>query len=348
MASLIANMKPIALIALIAMIAVLAGGAAACGGGEDGGADGSSTQPNRVGGDDGSAPQRNPAGGGGGDGRRKTPTAPAKRRSLIVGIGEQNSPMFSDKRFRDLGIEHARLVVPYDAVGRRTERELADLWLAEAKRARVEPFITFGHSREHRTKLPSAAEFRAAFRAFHERYPDVKVFAPWNEINHVSQPTARSPRRAAEYYNVVKEECTGCTVLAGDVLDQRGMTRYVRRYRRHLDGEPSIWGLHNYGDTNRFRTSGLREMLRTVSGDVWLTETGGIVKLGRSLPRDERRAARSVSFALKLARENERVKRVYFYNWTAARPTDRFDSGLMGRDGTPRPGYHALRNALGD
>ena len=337
-------MKPVA---LIAVIAGLACGALACGGGDDGGRGGSSTQPDRVGGGDGAAPapQPKPADGSENEGRER-PTAPAKRDSFIVGIGEQNSPMFSDSRFRDLGIRHARLVVPYDAVGRRIDGEIAEVWLAEAARAGVEPFITFGHSREYRKKLPSVAEFRAAFRAFRARYPHVKVFAPWNEIHHVRQTTWRAPRRAAEYYNVIRKECTDCTVVAGDVLDQAGMTGYVRRYRRHLDGDPQIWGLHNYSDTNRFRTRGLRGLLRTVGGDVWLTETGGIVRLGDSLPRDERRAARSVAFAFKLARDNERVKRVYFYNWTAARPRDRFDSGLMGRDGKPRPGYDMLHDEL--
>lgn len=301
---------------LIALIAVLACALAACGGGDDG----------------------DPGG----------PAAASDDRPFIVGIGEQNSPMFADERFRALDIEHARLVVPYDAVSRRTERELADLWLAEAARAGVEPFITFGHSRARPEKLPSVAEFRAAFEAFRERYPAVTVYAPWNEINHASQPTARSPRRAAEFYNVVKADCEGCTVLAGDVLDQRGMTDYLAQYRRHLDGEPEIWGLHNYADTNRFRTSGLRDLLRTVSGDVWLTETGGIVKFGRNFPRDEERAARAITYAFELAREHERVKRIYLYNWTGARPTDRFDSGLVGPDGTPRPGYEALRAELED
>jgi hypothetical protein len=268
------------------------------------------------------------------------------QRSFVVGIGEQGSAMFADKRFRDLGIRHARLVVPYDAVARDVERELADAWLDQAAQARVEPFITFGHSRAVPEKLPTVAEFRAAFRAFRARYPAVRVYAPWNEINHSSQPTAPAPRRAAEFYNVVKAECPDCTVLAGDVLDQRGMTRYVREYRRHLEGEPEIWGLHNYADTNRFRTSGLRDLLRTVKGDVWLTETGGIVRFGRSFPRDEHRAARSIAYAFKLARDNVRVRRVYLYNWTGARPTDRFDSGLIAPDGTARPGFDALRAEL--
>lgn len=301
---------------LLGAIAALACGLAGCGGGDDDGA----------------------AGGG----------ATPKQGSFVVGIGEQNSPMFADQRFRDLGIEHVRLVVPYDAAGRPDERALVSAWLRGAEAAGAEPFITFGHSRATPKKLPSVAEFRAAFDAFRRRWPDVRVYAPWNEINHVSQPTARSPRRAAEYYNVVKARCEDCTVLAGDVLDQAGMTRYVKQYRRYLEGEPEIWGLHNYADTNRFRTSGLRDLLRTVKGDVWLTETGGIVKFGRSFPRDEKRAARSVRFALKLARDNERVKRVYLYNWTGAQPDARFDSGLIGSDGTARPGYDALKAALAD
>jgi len=275
------------------------------------------------------------------------PPVKPKPMSFAVGIGEQGAAMFADKRFLALGIDKARLVVPYDTVARRSERDLADAWLAAAKAASVEPFITFGHSRAHPATLPSVAQFRAAFRAFHARYPDVHVYAPWNEINHVSQPTARSPKRAAQYYNVVKAECAACTVLAGDVLDQAGMTRYVREYRRHLRGTPAVWGLHNYADTNRFRTRGLRDLLRTVTGDVWLTETGGIVKFGRSFPRDEQRAARSVGYALKLARDNRRVKRVYLYNWTGAQPADRFDSGLVGPGGgAVRPGYEALRKGL--
>jgi hypothetical protein len=282
---------------------------------------------------------------GGDDGGAGAGAKP-KQGSFVVGIGEQNSPMFADKRFRDLGITHARLVVPYDAAARADERALVDGWLAGAKAAGAEPFITFGHSRANPTKLPSVAEFRADFDAFHKRYPDVKTYAPWNEINHVSQPTARSPQRAAEYYNVVKARCSGCTVLAGDVLDQAGMTRYLKQYQRRLDGEPDVWGLHNYADTNRFRTSGLRDLLGAVKGDVWLTETGGIVKFGRSFPRDEQRAARSVTFALKLAGDNPRVKRVYLYNWTGAQPDARFDSGLIGSDGTARPGYDALKAAL--
>jgi hypothetical protein len=284
--------------------------------------------------------------GGGSDGAGSTTSSSAPRAGLAVGIGEQGTAMFADPRFKALGIEKARLVTAYDATRVGFERELDDAWLRAARNAGVEPFVTFGHSRVHPRKLPSVAEFRSAFRAFRKRYPEVRVYAPWNEINHASQPTSRAPERAAEYYNVVKDECPGCTILAGDLLDQPGMGRYLRRYRAHLDGTPRIWGLHNYADSNRFRDSGLGELLDTVPGDVWLTETGGIVRFGRNFPQDEQRAARAISYALALARRHDRVKRMYLYNWTGSEPTDRFDSGLIGPDGKARPGYERLKRAL--
>jgi hypothetical protein len=284
--------------------------------------------------------------GGNGDSGSGAKAGSGLRDDLVVGIGEQNTAMFADPRFTALKIRDARLVVSYDTVAVRFERQLVDAWLEAARKAGVRPFITFGHSRVHPKRLPSVSEFRAAFRAFRKRYPQVDTYAPWNEINHASQPTARAPARAAQYYDVVASECDGCTVLAGDLLDQPGMTRYLAAYRRALKTTPRIWGLHNYADSNRFRERGLRSLLDAVPGDVWLTETGGIVRFGRNFPRDEHRAARSIAYALKLARDNKRVKRVYLYNWTGAQPTDRFDSGLIAPDGTARPGYDALRAGL--
>jgi len=264
----------------------------------------------------------------------------------VIGIGEQQAAMFKDERFAELGIKHVRLVTAYDTARVGFERDLVAVWLAEARRTGAEPFVTFGHSRVNPEKLPSVREYRSAFRAFRRRFPEVQVFAPWNEINHANEPTSRSPRRAAEYYNAMKAECSTCTVLAGDVLDQRGMVRYLREYQRHLEGEPTIWGLHNYADANRFRDRGLREMLAAVKGEIWLTETGGIVKFGRNFPRDEQRAARAVRYAIELARDHERVTRVYLYNWTGADPGARFDSGLVSARLKERPGLTALREEL--
>ena len=315
-------MKPALLLILLAALALAL---TACGG--DGGSDDAAT----------TAPTATAT----------APPAPsAAEQRPIIGIGEQGAAMFKDKRFTDLGVKHVRLVVPYDAARRRIERDLATVWLREARRTGTEPFITFGHSRETPQKLPGVAEYRAAFRSFRRVFPDVQIYAPWNEINHNSQPTFRAPRRAAQYYNALKAECPTCVVLAGDVLDQAGMVRYLRQYQRHLAGDPAIWGLHNYADTNRFRSGGLSQLLAAVRGEVWLTETGGIVQFGRNFPRDEQRAARATAYAIKQARDHERVARIYLYNWTGADPRARFDAGLIGPDGTARPAYDVLREEI--
>lgn len=266
---------------------------------------------------------------------------------LLVGIGEHGTAMFDDARFRSLGVKHARLVVAYDATKVKFEREIVDAWLAGAKRAGVEPFITFGHSRVSPKKLPSVAEFRTRFAEFRERWPQVTVIAPWNEANHASQPTAGDPARAADFYDAAREVCADCTLVAGDLLDEPDLPSYLRRYRAALDSEPAVWGLHNYSDTNRFRTTGIRRMLGGMGGgELWLTETGGVYSFGRGFPPDARRQARAVRYTLRLARKHPEVRRVYLYNWTGAQEGARFDAGLTDADGSLRPAYGELQRAL--
>jgi hypothetical protein len=272
--------------------------------------------------------------------------APATAPRKLVGIGDQNAAFFDAPLFRRLEIEHARRVVPWDAMRIRSERTLMDDWLAGARRAGVEPLITFGASRRDPDALPSVAAFRRAFQAFRRRYPQVKAYAPWNEANHRSQPTAGRPERAAAYYRVVRDGCRGCAVLAADVLDQEGFTGYLRRFQRALGSRPRLWGLHNYSDTNRFRTSGTRDMLRAVDGEVWLTETGGIAQFGRSFPYDLERQARATAYTFRLLRLSPRIRRLYIYNWTGAPRDARFDAGLTNPDGSPRPAYRTLARNL--
>jgi hypothetical protein len=140
--------------------------------------------------------------------------------------------------------------------------------------------------------------------------------------------------------------------VAGDVIDGGDWVTWLRQYRSALDEAPQVWGLHDYYDTTYFRTTGLRTLLDTVRGDVWLTETGGIVELRTragqvSLPADERRARASVSLALETARAYAgRVRRAYLYQWQAG-PDDRFDAGLLRPDGSERPALAAVRAQAG-
>jgi len=279
----------------------------------------------------------------------------AARNGPFVGISDQSPETFADQRFRDLGIRYARLITPWDAVTAEPDR--LDAWLQAAKAAGVEPLVAFNHKRGEQCPakpctLPSVAQYRAMFRAFRAKYPWVRTVSPWNEANHQSQPTGKKPRRAAEYYNVVRSLCRGCRIVAADVLDSSNLGRWLKTFTRYAKGKPRLWGLHNYTDTNRFRTTGTKTMLKLVKGEVWLTETGGIVSFTTAggkvaLKHDENRARKAIGFLFKLARTSRRISRVYVYQWRKTNPYDRFDAGLVDPDGKARASLYSLRAQLG-
>ena len=52
----------------------------------------------------------------------------------------------------------------------------------------------------------------------------------------------------------------------------------MQAFQKAVGKRRVIWGLHNYIDANRFRTRGTKALLQAVKGDIWFTETGGLVK----------------------------------------------------------------------
>src|SRR5947208_242240 len=204
-----------------------------------------------------------------------------------LGIADQKPGAFADQRFRALGVVRSRYVVPWNVALVSSQRRRFDGWLGAARAAGVrEVLVAFNASSGSRCpkrpcRLPSVHSYTRAFRAFHRRYRQIRTIQPWNEANSPTQPTGswrRGARAAARYHNVVRRYCRGCHVTAADVLDlsRRTMARWLGQFRRYAQGRPRLWGLHNYTDTNR--GSGLtRTFLRMVPGQVWLTETGGIV-----------------------------------------------------------------------
>jgi hypothetical protein len=265
---------------------------------------------------------------------------------VAIGIGDQHVETFGQPLFKDLNLRYARLIVPWDALRRPDELARVDAWLAAARVANIRPLVTFEHSRVHPRKLPSSSQFKREFKAFRKRYPFVKDYSPWNEINHQSQPTFRKPKAAAGFYNVVRANCRGCTIVAADVLDQAGLEKYLRTFKHFAKGSPRLWGLHNYSDTNRFRSRGTKALLRTVRGNIWLTETGGVVKFADSFPYNEQRAAKATRFMFKLARSSKRIKRLYIYSWLGEQRGARFDAGLVNPDGSARPAYDVVRREV--
>jgi hypothetical protein len=284
------------------------------------------------------------------------PAASAAAKAIPVGLSDQNVSTFTDPLFAPLGMRYARYVTPWDTVTKpQYATEKLDAWITAAQVAGVQPLISFEHSAGDNCphspcKKPTKAEYTAAFRAFRAKYPQINVISPWNEASHVTQPTYKRPDLAAAYYRVVAANCQGCTVVAADVLDTRNMGSWLQAFVKAAP-EARLWGLHNYGDTNRFRTSGLDTLLETVKGNVWLTETGSIISFTTSTGKvsfkaDQTRAAKAMNYLFgKLVPRSGRIKRIYIYNWLSD-PTNRWDSGLVGHDGKKRKVYDIVQRYI--
>ena len=89
--------------------------------------------------------------------------------------------------------------------------------------------------------------------------------------------------------------------MAADVLDQSTVTKWLKDFIRYSHNRGRIWGLHNYKDVNRRQSKGLTTVLKTVPGEVWLTETGGITTFLPDFPTSASRAASSTKYMFQLA-----------------------------------------------
>src|SRR3954447_17732090 len=277
--------------------------------------------------------------------------AAAPARALTVGIADNKPDMFADPRFGAAGIRIARLSVGWDALSSPWQLAEIDAWLGAAQAANVEPLVSFGHSRPDRRSLPTPERFLFEFRRFRARYPWVRDFATWNEANHCGEPTCHRPQLVAAYYKALRRECRQCRIIAAEVLDMPNMVSWVRSFRRAAHQESRYWGLHNYIDANRARTTGTRRMLHAVKGQVWFTETGGIVRRTTrhkvTSPESARHAPTATTFLFRrLVPLSRRVTRVYIYHWNADASASTWDSALIGPTGRPRPSYKIVARVL--
>jgi hypothetical protein len=144
------------------------------------------------------------------------------------------------------------------------------------------------------------------------------------------------------------------TIVAADVLDQSDAGSYLRRFLHYTKGKGRIWGLHNYEDVNYHRSRGLKAVLRVAPGQVWLTETGGIVKFKPHFPRNLSRAARAIKYMFSQAKYynkhrrgmRSKVTRLYDYRWFGETRSARFDAGLVEPNGKGRKSFTAFKRGL--
>jgi Glycosyl hydrolase catalytic core len=284
--------------------------------------------------------------------------------SVRVGVGEQNPAIFASPAWESLALKRVRYLVPWDwhRTGQQAE---VDAFMRAARARGQDVLVAFNAHRDcydagryspsKVCRAPSARAYRRAVRTFDNRYPWVRTYSAWNEVNHISQPTFARPDLAVRYYRVMLRESRRrhFRVMAADILDTANMHRYLRAFLRRAPGRPRLWGLHNYQDVNNLTSADTRTMLETVPGEVWMTETNGIVKFGetRQWRYSEARAARCTRWMFRLAdrfdskrrRMRSKITRLYIYNWFGAPPGARFDAGLVDPDGTPRAAYFVVQ-----
>lgn len=286
--------------------------------------------------------------------RRPARRAPAATNTRpLIGIGDNKADMFRDPRFRALGIKQVRYSMAWDGLSVRYERAELRNWLQAAHAAGEQVLITFDHSRSagQSTKLPSAARFSQAFLALRHLYPWVTQFAVWNEANYCGEATCHKPTLVAAYYLALRHDCPRCTILAAELLDQPSMVPWVRQFIAAAHVQPAVWGLHNYIGANRLQRSTTDELLKAVRGDVWFTETGGLVARRNhssiGFPENAAHAAKVTSFILdQLVALSSRIRRVYLYEWDAKTNRDSWDSALISFSGAIRESYVVLAQTL--
>jgi len=274
--------------------------------------------------------------------------------SYLTGIGNESPKMFKNPLYQQLHTRIVRYVAPYDAVAHSYSLDQAITFIDAAQAAHEQILVAFYHSEYSPTRLPSVASYQRDVQKFVKLFPQVKQYESWDESNRgnvaraFSSPSAVT---AAKYYQALLRVCKGCTVIGLDVLDAAVISptlRYISEFKQEISRletvMPKIWGLHNYSDVNRLESWRTRELVRALGGQVWLTETGGLVQFAPYFPNIRgsglTRAAKVLKYMFALAGALPQIKRLYVYDWSKGTTSSiKFDAGLTNAHEQPRAGY---------
>jgi hypothetical protein len=280
--------------------------------------------------------------------------------SYLTGIGDEHVDMFQSPLYQRLHTKIVRYIAPWDAMNYRDSENLATAFIRDAESEHQQVLVAFYHSEHRPTVLPSVSSYQHAVSKFVKHFPHVRQYQAYDEANRGTlkgQFTSPSAATTARYYQALKRACTTCTVIGLDVLDAAtiGPTlRYIAEFKSEIHKlktvMPTIWGLHNYSDVNRLESWRTHQLVHALGGQVWLTETGGIVKFlypftnvhGSGL----KRAAKVLKYMFAVAASIPQVKRLYVYDWTGGKSNTRFDAGLTNYKGQPREGYGVVCKTL--
>lgn len=250
--------------------------------------------------------------------------------------------IYADPRAMALQPTITRFVADFDvALTPGPERDQLDAWYATGQKRALAMLVSF---QAFGRPAPASAAYRAGLAAFRARYPQVLEWAPMNEANYRTQPTARNPRLAASYARIARSVCPPCTLVQGTILTVGDDVGYARALYRALPASERtrmIWGLHAYGGSNRGNSQRIVRFLRNVpEGRIWITEAAAWAQFAPpKWPLNLERQATATAIVFRQALAGwPRITRLYWYEWSGSdEPGARWDSGLVGPSGAARP-----------
>ena len=146
--------------------------------------------------------------------------------------------MLSAPAYKALHLKITRYFIRWDAKGHKADLAAADTFVKTARKDHVKVLmhISTNDYRHKKAHLPSVKEYKTYVGKIVRRYKakGVTEWGVWNEANHISEPTWKNPKRAAQYFHVMRSLCKRCTIVALDVLDDSKVGTYVSRFYRAL------------------------------------------------------------------------------------------------------------------
>jgi hypothetical protein len=287
---------------------------------------------------------------------------PASASAVTVGISDQQPSTFTNPLYKPLKLKVARVITPYDVLREPAEKQRLDDWIHNAKLAKQTILISFEHSRLNSkyNKAPSVSAYTKELKAFKKEYGSKFDISPWNEVNVCQasgrmegQPSkicksATGPKLVASYYKAARSVFKGRKIVGIDILDGKnvgGAVSYLKKFKKYARPLPKYWGIHNYSDTNRGSTSRTKRLISAIGSskaEVWLTETGGQLRL-RGVNAGENKAAKALECMFSMPKQFKQIKRLYIYQFNGAPDSNDFDAGLIGVDNSKRKGYDIVR-----
>ena len=275
----------------------------------------------------------------------------------LIGIGEQKPEMFQDARWQALGLTrgalHRRRGTCSTTGAARAARHL------DGRRARVR------RPRAARLRalaaIGAAAQEAAVRRHVRARVPaHPQALSRGPRLDHLERgqpPVPADLQPAAARSRASTGSCAATAAAAGSSPPTCSTSRACRAGSGGSSAAPitpRIWGLHNYGDTNRCAPTRRAGCSASPAGSCGSprpagSSSGASTRAGRSRASSrysQRHAARATKHVFGSPASAARIRRVYLYHWQAPPIVTNWDSAFLGPTRPVPPGLPHARRQL--